>query len=411
MANKLRIDLRKASLLWLGWLHCALIVAICCMSLFSCLHLRDVYQQFTVHFPSLAAMTPLAAFLRGLLFCVPVALSRLAIEKTPRLWQFLACAVLICGLAWLLLGHPIGAVLAGLGCIFRLRKRLAEETDDSVMDVPQYGGLAVFAVVFLISAVMDDSQLQKLAVLSAAVYFLICLTYQGLVRIFGYLELNRSMHDLPARRIQRTAGVALLAAVVLSAALLLPAALSVPGTFHLESPTAPAASPSQQIEVPVQQEGPSIAQQLEELGVAGPPVEIPPIVNYLLYAVAVAILAVGVFSLVYNIIRNFRFSFRDEQDEVRFLSQEDRDEAQRPEKERESRPVLWDRSPNAQVRRIYRKTVLRQAKEPPRRWQSPTEIEKGAGLRTPRLHSLYERARYGDVPCTQEDVRAAKEKA
>ncbi len=411
MVNKRRIDVRGLCLRCLGWLHCALIVAVCCMSLFSILHLEDVYQQFTVYFPSLSSMTPMTAYLRGLLFCIPAALSWLAIKRTSKLWKFLAISLLICVLGWLLLGHPVGAVLAGFCCFFRLRKRLAEEMDESLMDFPHYGGLAVFAAAFLLSAFIDDSQLQKLAVLSAAVYFLICLTYHGAARIFDYLDLNRTMYDLPARRIQRTAGLAVLAAVVLSGVLLLPPALSVSGDFHLESSQPPAASQTQNVGVSIQEAPYSLAEQLAEVGEAASSFQMPPVINYLLYAMVVVILAVCVFLLAYQIIRSLRFSFRDDRDEVRFLSQRDRDESAHTEKRLEKRPVLWDRSPNAQVRKIYRKTVLRAAKEPPRPWKSPTEIEKGAGLSLFQLHNLYEKARYGKTSCTQQDVRDLKEKA
>ena len=47
--------------------------------------------------------------------------------------------------------------------------------------------------------------------------------------------------------------------------------------------------------------------------------------------------------------------------------------------QRRARPALWDRSPNAQVRRKYRRTVLRLSKEAPPSWAAPQEIEERAG--------------------------------
>lgn len=76
--------------------------------------------------------------------------------------------------------------------------------------------------------------------------------------------------------------------------------------------------------------------------------------------------------------------------------------------QRRARPALWDRSPNAQVRRKYRRTVLRLSKEAPPSWAAPQEIEERAGLGDSRLHQLYERARYSREGVTSQESRSLK---
>ena len=95
-------------------------------------------------------------------------------------------------------------------------------------------------------------------------------------------------------------------------------------------------------------------------------------------------------------------------DKVTALFQkEDRKEEPLPQ-ERVRGPAVWDRSPNAQVRRKYRRAVLRSAKEAPPQWASPQEIETRAGLEDSQLHRLYEKARYSQEGCTSQESRSLK---
>lgn len=395
----------------LGRLHCAVLVAICCAALFTLFHQKDIAAEFASIFPNLAAIYPLEAYLRGLLFAVPIAASFYAVRLCPKLWQFLLCSVVLCGLSWLLLGHPFGALLTALCCFFRARKRLAEEVDESNLDKPNFLGFAAFAVTFLISAAMGDALLQRLTVFSAAIYLLICLCDRGLRRLDEYLRLNETMYALPSRRIQRIAGGALAIALLLAAALLLPAAGRFSGEFTVDLSRRPSSGSAQasQPETP-ESAGPSAGASLEELfsGSVQPIFHIPPVVSYLLYAVIVAGLALLILYFVYRLILGFRRSFTDSRDQVQYLAgmQENHDE--RSSAAGLKPPAILDRTPNAMIRRRYRKQVLRAAKEPPRPAHTPQELEAEAGLSAPLLHTLYEKARYGKTPCTTEDVQSLK---
>lgn len=74
----------------------------------------------------------------------------------------------------------------------------------------------------------------------------------------------------------------------------------------------------------------------------------------------------------------------------------------------------FDQSPTARIRRTYRKTINRQRRrgQAVPDWMTPAEIESMVEL--PRqeqyrqLHTVYEKARYSQEGCTDEDVRLAK---
>lgn len=394
----------------LGRLHCSVLVAIGCAAIFTLLHQKDIAPELAAAFPRLAAITPMQAYLRGLLFVIPISLSFYAVRLCPKLWQFLLCAVALCGLSWLLMGHPFGAIATALCCIFRARARLTEEVSESGLDKPSFLGFSAFAVAFLISAVMENPLLQRLSVFSAAVYLLLCLCDRGLRRLDEYLRLNETMYALPQKRIQRIAGGALAVALILTAALLLPAAGRFSGEWTVDlTQRHPVSSMTTSQPEQAEETQPSAGESLAELfGDSKPLFQIPPIISYLLYAVIVAGLALMLLFCVYRLILSFRRSFTDSRDQVQYLTGEREDQDERSAAPAVERPRVLDRSPTAVIRRRYRKQVLRAAKEPPRPALTPREVEAEVGLLAPVLHTLYEKARYGKDPCTTEDVQSLK---
>ena len=72
------------------------------------------------------------------------------------------------------------------------------------------------------------------------------------------------------------------------------------------------------------------------------------------------------------------------------------------------------RSPDRKIRRMYKKRIRRTLREKPSGNETPLELEYKAGLYEnnepekgdiDRIHELYEKARYGKEPCTQEEAR------
>ena len=70
------------------------------------------------------------------------------------------------------------------------------------------------------------------------------------------------------------------------------------------------------------------------------------------------------------------------------------------------------RTPDEKIRRLYRQRILKHFSQKAAgilpRWASPSELEKTCGIDQPSLHELYEKARYGNVPCTKEDLEQLK---
>lgn len=371
-------------------LHCGLIAAILSAAAFSMLPLVVP-----------VSLSPQGAFWRGLLFALPTALCWYAVKRLPALWQFLLAGLGLCGLSWLLMGHPGGAAMMLLMCILRARTRLEEEEENrpipSVFDRPVLPVLTLFAGVWLASALLGLPPLQRLSLLGGALYLLLCLAHHGLERLEAYLLLNQGMAGLPARRIRRIAGSAALAAVAVAGALLLPPALTDPGSLRIDLPDPTLETPPVRYEAP---EGGQAAGELPAMDmdlsglVDGPTWQIPEWVSYLFFGIVGIILLGALYAGVRGLMKNFRLSFADGRDVIQSLEREDRDQAESVEDALRA-PRLFDRSPEARVRRRYRRAILRAAKEPPKPWHTPEELEAAAGLAEPELHREYETLRYG----------------
>lgn len=381
----------------LARLHCGLIVACVLAAAFDALSLTGLVGEVSV----------VAVYLRGLLFGVSVALSYYAAERLSALWQFLLASVVLCGLSWLMLGNPIGAVMAAIVCFFRLRVRLSEEKEKSAFEEPNFVCLIPFALSFCLSAVYELPLSQKLSVFSAVMYLLVVLTYRAVRRIDEYLVLNKSMKELPTGRILRIAGAAVGAFLLIAVILLAPSALSIPGNIVFALPDVPGKPYTGPAEVESLGAGMSI--NLEEVmgDEVQPLFHIPEFVIYLVYVFVGILLAAAILYGVYQLFKNFRFSYADNRDVIESLSADPDVAAHVPAAHRQKISVL-DRSPNAAIRRKYRKAVLKASKEAPKRWKTPTEIESDSGINELRLHELYEKARYGSEPCTSAELRSLK---
>ena len=103
----------------------------------------------------------------------------------------------------------------------------------------------------------------------------------------------------------------------------------------------------------------------------------------------------GTIRTLQRVYGEFRDSFDENGDKVEALDEEP---LHKEERIRQNRRKRQD-SKTQRIRRMYCRTIQKHRKEPPARYESPSEIEKNAGLLgdadMERLHVKYENARYG----------------
>lgn len=352
------------------------------------------FAQITAAFWCLTSQivwkAPVEGWLRGLGFALPVALSYAAGQTVKKPMLFAGLTVLAAALAWLILGSPVGAVAALALCLLRLRAALTASQSQFPLDAPSPLGVLVFVPVIGISMVEYYPEVQRMTVLSAILYLLLLTAYWAAKRIDRYFSVNRGVAHFPAKRIRRLSGGSMAAFFIALTLLLIPVALRVPGTWHL---------PSNRVnydfehQVLIREEYPP--PELEDGRQYGG--EAAPIAAGIAGAFAV-FGGVRLTAAMRGVGKTRTYSVREPG------ITEEAEALEKPS----ARPPLDDPSPNGVIRRQYYRAVVRKAKISPQAWLSPTEIEEAAGIDDPVLHELYEKARYGAEPCTQEDLRSLK---
>lgn len=394
--QKKRVPARRIAFIVLGWLHVALIFA-------------PIYAGIVNFFsPDFSQADILLCHLRGLLLVIPIALSWFAGRYLRNIVIYLVASISIIALTVVLFGTKLMIIPALLLCFLRFYNRLTGEAHP-LLDHAVYLVLPLFllpaAIAFFYPAV--DGIYQVTAPFCAALYFLLCFTQRGIARIDGYIEMNRTMRNMPARRIARISTATLGVILVIFAAILLPPLLLNQNDFRYTPPPASAGSTAapQATAAPQGSTEPDWMQPLDSE--PNPLLKLAfQILEYVLIAAVTVGLIFGVIFGALRLSRMFRRSFRDTGDLVENL-ESDTYETVREKRRRRDRPGLFDRTPNAAVRRRYRRTVLRAAKEPPQPWMSPAEAEAHAKLSgddADRLHALYEKARYSAEGCSKQDA-------
>ena len=390
---KKNIPVRNVLYVVLGWLHATLL----CAPLYA-LVLNFVSEGMT-------ETVIRQNVLRGFLLIVPIALSWFAIRYLRRIFLYLLASAGIVVLTGFLFDSVLMAAVALFICFMRLYGRLHGEKH-SLFDHAGYAGLAVFAVPFLCSVFTDRADLifQPISLIFAAVYFVLCLTQRGIRRIDDYVEVNAAMQNMPARRIIRITSAILAAAAIFCAAVLLPPLLSsdIGYRYTPRETTHAAYTPPEQTETSSGGDMP-----LDEMIPAAEPSPVLVLVMKILeYIVLIALAGGVIFGVIYGCIhisRGFKTSFVDRRDLIENLPEDERTTV-RERARKKDRPGFLDRSPNAVIRRKYRKTVLHAAKEPPAVWMTPAEAEAHAKLQNGNLHTVYEKARYSADGCTKDDL-------
>ena len=137
------------------------------------------------------------------------------------------------------------------------------------------------------------------------------------------------------------------------------------------------------------------------------------IVIIILSVIAAVVITAILVDALRNFLREFRLSRRENNDVSVYAPPPEKSARMR---RRETGIRFFDRTPNAQARRLYLQFIKKQPKsEHVRAFETPLEIEETAGARAAlaaapvqEIHEIYERARYDADGVAPEDIRRMK---
>ncbi len=274
----------------------------------------------------------------------------------------------------------------------------------SFLDAPACSLVWYFVVFYLLGICLNARLLCDIALFSAIVYTFLALVYEYFGATMAYLEMNRRTRGIPRRRLYGVSfSMLLIFAAFLFAGMMPAVFLSglrqytdirdwfegvelMPYEYESDAAFQPPAAG-----------GPGWMELLDDGEPAPEPSMVVSAVFWAIGAACVAAFLYGVFQMIRQILRDFRNS-RDENGDLVEEIEDDQNMRQREE--------LFNRkgrrgaeSEAERIRRRYRKMIRKHRKERPAPYESPSEIEEYAGLKSDeqmqQLHRQYEEVRYG----------------
>ena len=398
------------------WMHVSLIMAM----------ILPILYSFEAEQPD-----PIGQYLhvKCLIIILPVAATDFVVSKCKSLLSYLFFSVLIfaatVALGWtvagslhqniLLEGYIVVIICETLFIIIsRMVDRLQRDSDDDIskrtdpswrpssenLRSPSFAVLIYFLAIYILAVNLYNPAVCNAALFSAVVYTVITALHQYICETEKYLSRNRRTCNIPSKRIYGIGTGMLAIFLLLFFIVILPALFTVSNRHYRDLRKSTALINIDFTEL--MQENYQKAQTARDMGEIlrrqyGDPGPAPPWLDTLFYimeAIVFIVIVAALIKMIYDAFRAFRETSDENGDIVEEL--ESTDEGIRIKKLRINRRKLSERE---RIRKEYRRFIKRHRKERPARYETPTEIEKNAGIADDEecmaLHKQYEIARYG----------------
>ena len=306
-------------------------------------------------------------------------------------------------------------IVMSAGIIFialkRLQARLKESSrkkaedplaakEDEFLDTPRLAFLGYFVLIYALGLCLNGKALCDMTFGSAVAYLFLALIATYFRETRGYLEINKRIKGIPTRRLY---GVGLAMLLLFMGLLLIGILPSFFLTSHrkyvdvrgwLNDLEPPSQKYHQDMEFidPVEED---IWDMLDE----GEPAPEPSVVANVLFGMFAGVcMLVFVYGILQAIRRVFQ-DFRNSRDENGDIIEEIQDKGRTDREELLEKKRRHADGTAEKIKRRYRKMIRMHRKDRPAPYESPAEIEEGAGLQDDEemreLHRAYEEVRYG----------------
>lgn len=355
-----------------------------------------------------------------LLLPVAAALS-VACERVKNFWQFLFISLLTVLGVYYGGGREIYLPLCGIFAAASYFHARAKK-EKCWLEAPAYPWLLGYLVLYIVGDYLKNDYMKIYLSVKAAIYFLIYNFHTNLVALNQFVSTHKNLERLPVKRLGKiNQGMMWIFNGTVAAAMVAAPFLGIDGMIRKIG------SSLKTLLLWILQflfrngGGQEEAEMMEQGGAAMlPPVqqgETPLLVEiiYRIFNVLGWILGVGLILLLlwilvkrlYFLYQNFNVRTEENGDRVERLTipfvSEKKKKLSRESKEH----LFWDTSPDARIRKHYKKRVKQAwGKEIPY-WYTPSQLEEELTMEEEereRFHVLYEKARYGKKECSRNEL-------
>lgn len=365
-------------------------------------------------------------YLRSLWLLIPMVISWFAVRKIKGLLLYLLTGVVVTAVLWGISGCVITAALSAALFLIRTYPRFVrgKMIDDmpgeaikieiweipTFLDKPQVVYCSVFLITYLVAILAKRHTLLLTIFYILMAEIFVIYMHASIVRLKNFILNNRRIANLPVKTMQ------LMQRAVLAVTLVILLLFVLPSVFYGKEPLTQISewkfdhkTGMPEIEEEVRTQEHDSMEAMKELFGAEEQKELPQWVKQIFDVLLYLILAAGVVAILIGLYRYLRkmmqnFANGQGEDEIILLGS---DETKLLAGKRKNKGWGLARTPQMKIRKAYKKLIRKNLKERPSGSETPSDLEKKAGLQdTVLLHSLYEKARYSKEECTKEEAEA-----
>lgn len=363
----------------------------------------------------------------GSLVLIPIMmLMSCGAHRARHFWQYVFCAAISLGLAYLCSAVLLQKIFMIILTLFIIVSYFAARVKHTRcwLQEPKYFILVLFLIMYLLAGRTDSDFLRFYACYGTGIYYLLVCYYTNAVEMDDFVRMHERLDRFPERRLVKSnrrmmwiqsgfvAAVMFLAPfigidrVITGAGRILKKLLVwIVKILQRDGDSQPEQTvlqePVQEPSMLLPTDGNETSRWMEILRM---------ILEILVFALVIAVLLFMLYKIgkkLYEMYLQFGEHTEENGDKVERLSAISAEEKTSLKTLRKEN-LFWDRSPNARIRKLYKKRIHKGLKEKIDPAWTPQEIERCVDMPEKDreiLHVYYEKARYGPESCTTEDLQ------
>lgn len=360
-------------------------------------------------------------FIYSLVYLPAIILLSESQKQVKYFWQFVICSVIaLAAIRFVYKGtfeQTLGTVLIIAAFLFYFYARAKKE--ECILETPMYYFLALYLVMWFLERQYPSELLEKYAVIGAGIYCLLCMYKINIDEMLQFIDLHGNLERFPQKRLLKSNLLMMgFQTIVVGTGMGIALSTGADGIADkivtaIRKMFAWLLSFLESEEQHVGSEVSGGAAVMPPIGAEEPSAFMEMLLKLFDFLSWILVIGLTLFVLYkilkkfYQLYLEFDTNASENGDEIEQIFTFQTKEEKRKIKKKRNENLRWDRSPNARIRKIYKRRVLKDLKEIPKASMTPEEIEQNIVMPDGEkdvFHKLYEQARYGSVTCLKEDV-------
>lgn len=364
----------------------------------------------------------LQIFVRSFLLIPVVGILSVSVSKVKHFWQYFLIGAVTAAAAMAASGGGYSRVWIGVCAVIAVFSYFVARAGKRScwLDTPVYPWLVLYLGMYLLGERLGSTFLVRYAALGAGIYYLVCNIYVNLKEVDEFVRTHSSLERLPVKRLGRING-----RMMWIQSGVIAAAMCAAPFLGIDQMIRQAGSVLRRLIVLLLSLLPQGEEELlEEAAEAAPEMmmeagktpsafllllyKILDIIGWMFAACLVLLCIWLILKKIYEMYMQFNAHTEENGDRIERLIAPPTSEKKKMLEKQKKENLFWDRSPNGRIRKFYKRRIWKDLRKEPEPSWTPAQLERDVempGEEKEKFHFYYEKARYGNVGCTKEEMQ------